>query len=187
MKNPVQRRGALVMKPPVERQSRLGLQSDGFSLPELLVAVVVLGLLAGFTIVSGQRWLAEQRLEAAVRLVLAGLDQGRESAERSGRPCALALTEAGWHAPSGGDYPSCLEHNLSLQEAVGGGEVQLQRQSSDILAFTSNGLVLIANMLEEDTIRLSTVGTPLVRCVAVSSPLGISRVGVWRESSCVPG
>lgn len=152
------------------------------SLPELLVAVVVLGLLIGLAFNSGQRWLADQRLEAAVRLVLAGLAQGREQAERTGRPCGLALEPTGWQAPRGSELPGCLAAELPLQEAVGGGALQLQHNLPATLRFSSNGLVL-----DGGTVVLATTGITVPRCVVVALPLGITRVGQWREGRCGQG
>ncbi len=154
----------------------------GLTLPELLVAVVVLGLLSGLAFNSGQRWLAEQRLEAAVRLVLAGLEQGRERAERSGRPCGLALQPTGWQAPRGGALPGCLAAELPLQEAVGGGELALQHNLPATLRFSSNGLVL-----DGGTVVLAAAGTAVQRCVVVALPLGITRVGRWQGGRCGQG
>lgn len=169
------------MAPRSERRPGRQHQEAGLSLPEVLMAAALLALLAGLAIGSGQRWLVEQRLEAASRRVLAGLEQGRERAERQGLPCALALTPAGWQAPQGGELPGCLAQDLPLQEAVGAGDLQLQHNLPAAIRFSSNGL-----LLDGGTVLLAAAGTPLQRCVVVGLPLGITRVGQWREGSCVP-
>ena len=153
----------------------------GVTLPELLLAVTVLGLLSGLAWGSGQRWLARQRLEAASRLVLAGLEQGRQAAERSGRPCGLSLTGAGWAAPTGGDLPGCLAEPLSLHE-VAGGAVQLSHTLPAALRFTANGL-----LLDGGTVRLATGPTDPERCVVVALPLGVARQGLWQGGRCEAG
>lgn len=162
-------------------RSEGNLREAGLSLPELLLAVTVLALLGSLGLGSGQRWLAEQRLEAASRRVLAGLEQGRQQAERQGMPCALALTPAGWQAPVGGDLPGCLAGDLPLQEAVGGAALELHHNLPAAVRFSSNGLVL-----DGGTVVLAAAGTSLRRCVVVGLPLGITRVGQWREGSCGP-
>lgn len=153
----------------------------GVTLPELLAAVAVLALLSGLAFGSGQRWLAEQRLEAASRRVLAGLEQGRQQAESQGQPCALALGKEGWHAPRSGGLPGCLRHDLPLQEAVGGAQLQLFHNLPAAVRFSSNGLVL-----DGGTVVLAAEGTAMQRCVVVALPLGITRVGRWQEGRCVP-
>lgn len=169
------------MAPRSEPWSRHQRLEAGLSLPELLVAVAVLALLGGLAIGSGQRWLVEQRLEAASRRVLVGLEQGRAQAQRRGQPCGLALTPTGWQAPNGGELPGCLAEDLPLQEAVGGGDLQVQHNLPAAIRFSSNGLVL-----DGGTVLLAAAGTPLQRCVVVGLPLGITRVGQWREGSCGP-
>jgi len=156
-------------------------QAAGLTVAELLVTVAVLALLAGLAIASGRRWLAQQQLESATRLVLAGLDQGRAQAGRLGRPCAIALSQQGWQAPNGGGLPSCLAQPLPLQEGVGGGPVELNHNLPAALRFSSNGL-----LLDGGTVVLAVAGTPLQRCVVVALPLGITRVGQWKEGSCAP-
>jgi prepilin-type N-terminal cleavage/methylation domain-containing protein len=153
----------------------------GLTLPELLVAVAVLALLAGLAFASGRRWLAQQQLETATRLVLAGLEQGREQAERQGLACALALTPQGWQAPNGGSLPSCLAETLSLQEGVGDRAVELTHNLPAALRFSSNGL-----LLDGGTVVLAAGGTSGQRCVVVALPLGITRVGQWKGGSCAP-
>lgn len=153
----------------------------GLTLPELLVSAAILALLGALALGAGQRWLADQRLEAASRRVLAGLERGREQAQRQGQACALTLAEHGWQAPRGGELPGCLADVLPLQESVGAGELQVQHNFPAAIRFTSNGLVL-----DGGTVLLATQGTTLQRCVVVALPLGITRVGRWLEGSCVP-
>jgi Tfp pilus assembly protein FimT len=153
----------------------------GITLPELLVSTAILALLGALALGAGQRWLADQRLEAASRRVLAGLERGREQAQRQGQACALTLADQGWQAPRGGELPGCLADALPLQEAVGAVELQVQHNFPAAIRFTSNGLVL-----DGGTVLLATPGTTLQRCVVVALPLGITRVGRWQEGSCVP-
>lgn len=153
----------------------------GLSIAELLVAVAVLGLLA----LPGLRWgggaLVRQRLENAGRRVALGLEWGRSAAQRSGRPCALHLAATGWQAAPGGELPGCLAKELPLVEDPGGVAIQVEHNLPEAVRFTSNGLVL-----DGGTVRLAAQGTSLVRCVVVSLPLGVVRIGRWQEGECRP-
>jgi ABC-type branched-subunit amino acid transport system ATPase component len=60
--------------------------------------------------------------------------------------------------------PVLLEHNLPAA-----------------VRFTSNGLVL-----DGGTVVLSAPGTDLVRCVVISLPLGVMRLGQWQQGACRP-
>jgi Tfp pilus assembly protein FimT len=153
----------------------------GLSIAELLVAVALLGLL----VLPGLRWaggsLARQRVENASRRVALGLERGRAAAQRSGQPCGLRLTAEGWEGASGGELPSCLEAGLALVEDAAADSIRVVHNLPEEVRFTSNGLVL-----DGGTVRLGAEGTPLVRCVVVSLPLGVVRVGRWQEAQCRP-
>lgn len=157
-------------------------RADGFSLTEGLLAALLLGLLAAVAIGAGGRSLALLRLENASRRVLLGLELGRSAAERQGAPCALSLGENGWSVPIEGSLPPCPGAELALDEGVGpGGGVQVSHNLPAAVRFTSNGLVL-----DGGSVQLSLPGEPLVRCVVVSLPLGITRVGRQGAGGCEP-
>jgi prepilin-type N-terminal cleavage/methylation domain-containing protein len=167
-------------------------QGRGFTLPELLLAVLILGLLAALAMDSGNSYLAKVQLEAATRRLIVGLEQGRDGARRQGAACALQLTAAGWGAPSSGSTTTCTVPNLPLTEGLGWpGEAQLQvaHTFSGPVIFTANGLVNSGG-----TAVLAMGGTDLVRCVVVSAVMGVMRTGRYNASftqspsaaSCLP-
>ena len=144
----------------------------GFSLPELLVAVTVLGLLAALALDGGQRSLARMRVETATRRLGWGLEQARQQAQNLGQPCALELGPSGWREPSCGMLPGCggaVADGAAPQETSG---VTLQHNLPAALRFSSNGLVL-----DGGTVVVSASGTELRRCLVMSLPLGVVRLG----------
>jgi len=144
---------------------------SGFSLPELLVTVSVLGLLASLAIDGGQRSLARMRVETTSRRLGWGIEQARRQAQSLGQPCALELGPNGWRQPSGGNLPGCGETDAELHphEAIG---VAIGSNLSGALRFSSNGLVL-----DGGTVVISAAGTELRRCLVMSLPLGVVRLG----------
>lgn len=150
----------------------------GFSLPELLVAMAVLGLLAAMSLGAGQRSLALMRVESTSRRLALGLEQARQAAARQGQPCALALGAAGWREPSGGSLPACAISEGAEQEAEAG--VELRHNLPAALRFSSNGLVL-----DGGTVLIAAAGVELRRCLVLSLPLGVVRLG--RYSGPVDG
>jgi len=148
----------------------------GFALPEVLVAALVLALLAGMATHSGAETLARQRLEAAARRLVHGLELARADAQRQGRACGLALGPTGWEAPRAGDLPACSATDEGLQEAVGAGAVALHHNLPAVLRFSSNGLVL-----DGGTVVLTAPGTALRRCLVMALPLGVVRLGRYAK------
>lgn len=154
----------------------------GFTLPETLLALVLVGLLAQLGLSSASRDLADARLEGASRRVMVGLERGRDAALRLGQPCVLALTANGWQEPQGSSLPACDGAALDLGEGLGGGPaVSLSHNLPAAVRFTSNGLII-----DGGTVLLSTEGTDLVRCVVVALPLGITRLGRQGPGGCLP-
>ena len=150
------------------------------SLVELLTAVAIVGILAGTSINASRRPLAHQRLLAATRQLELGIEQARDQAMDQQVPCALALGEAGWMAPTGGSLPACIHAKRPL---LAGDRQQALQLSHNIreLQFTANGLVLGGG-----TVRLAVDGLAQERCLVISLPLGITRQGLWHDDQCLP-
>jgi prepilin-type N-terminal cleavage/methylation domain-containing protein len=157
-------------------------ETGGFTLPETLLALVLVGLLAQLGLGSASAELAAARLEGASRRVLVGLERGRDAALRSGQPCALSLEATGWREPQAGSLPACEGAALELGEGLGGGPaVHLSHNLPAAVRFTGNGLII-----DGGTVLLSTEGTDLVRCVVVALPLGVTRLGRQGPGGCLP-
>ena len=150
------------------------------SLVELLMAVAVLGVLAGTSINASRTPLAHQQLLAATRQLELGIEQARDQAMDQQAPCALALGEAGWIKPEDGTLPACTQ---AMGPLLAGDRVNGLKLNHNITAlqFTSNGLVLGGG-----TVRLAVDGLAQERCVVISLPLGITRRGQWKEGQCLP-
>ena len=144
---------------------------NGFSLLELLVVIVILGLLAGVALAHPGRDRERLQLTAALRRVQVGLDRGRMAAERSGLPCGLSLTAQGWQPASGTSLPPCPAAASSLQE-LDHSALELHSNLPSTVRFTANGLVLDGGLVVLSHRRLSRR-----RCLVIGLPLGITRTG----------
>ena len=157
-------------------------RSEAFTIPELLLVVAMLGVMGMITLGFGSEILARLELEAATRRVLVGLERGRSAAERQGRPCGLSLGAGGWGPPRASDLPTCAGVPLALGEGVGPeGGLRLEHNLPAAVRFSSNGLVL-----DGGTVVLAHRATALSRCVVVSLPLGVTRVGIQGGDTCRP-
>jgi hypothetical protein len=151
------------------------------TLPEALVALCLLAMLGALALRSGAESLAMQRVQTASQRVTGGLEEGRLAALREGRPCALRLGSGGWEASNGSGLPGCLGVSPGLGVDSVGTEIRLAHNLPDPVRFTANGLVL-----DGGTVWIRSAHTPLVRCVVVSLPLGVTRVGREGAEGCEP-
>lgn len=171
-------------------------QARGFTLPELLVVVIILAILTTLGLNIGSGYLKRQQLEGATRRLILGLEQGRDAARRQGAACALQLTAAGsasgWAQPASSNPAPCPVASLPLMESTGWpgqAELQFAHNFSGPVIFTANGLVNSGG-----TAVLAIAGTDLVRCVVVSAVVGVMRAGSYAgaitqspsASSCKP-
>lgn len=147
---------------------------SGYSLPELLLAVALLAIVAAIALPSGQGALARMRVEAASRGVVLAIERERDRALRQGRSASLAVDGAG---------------GLVEQLAAEHGGVELRHNLPAQLRFSANGL-----LIDGGTVVVASAGTPLRRCVVWSLPLGVLRLGqygaepagVLQAGQCLP-
>lgn len=156
-------------------------RSDGFSLAELLVALAVMGVVAVVALGAVPESLARLQVESASRRLQIGLEQGRSAARRRGEACAMQLGADGWQPPAAGSLPACVESPQRLSEGLVDGAVQLEHNLPAAVRFSSNGLVL-----DGGTVLVRARGTALCRCLVVSLPLGMVRLGRYEAGSCLP-
>lgn len=150
-----------------------------FTLTELLIVSLLLGVLAVLGLRQGGESLARERVESASRRLALGLEQGRLAAQRHGRPCVLQLGAESWQAPENASLPGCTGLDLPTGEGLDRVRVRLEHNLPDLVRFSSNGLVL-----DGGTIRISAEGTALERCLVMALPLGVVRLGRWEQQSC---
>ena len=156
-----------------------GVTADGFSLLELLVAVVIVGILATTALAHPGRDRERLALEVGLRRLRTGLDRGRMAAQRQGEPCGLALSHRGWQTPTSGALDPCRGAGMALAE-LGSSPLQLQSNLPEMLRFTANGLLLDGGLVVLSHPRVSHR-----LCMVIGLPLGITRSGVYQADPAV--
>lgn len=111
--------------PTARRNLGLARRSLGFSLIELMVSLVILGILIGIAVPSYRSIIAEQRVRATVSDLHASIALARSEAIKRNRQITLAPATGGWSAgwgiasPAVGQ-PALLAHTLSSGVGVAG-------------------------------------------------------------------
>lgn len=157
---------------------RRAVRSQGFTITEILVVLIVAGILAAIAGPSVAGFLGQQELDQATSI----LEMQRE-AQRLNRTCTLKATDlvAGGinrdttAAPTG----NCLLRSRSFAR----NQITVaQNLSSNVLAYPSGNVYWTGNATQE--IRLSSTLTPVQRCVVLARPLGLVRTGTVQSGSC---
>ena len=150
------------------------------SLIEQLIVVSLVGILASIPIVTGRSDRDQLQLDASARRLQSGLDRARNIARREQSACGLSLTEEGFISPDDGILPASLQGcpgiEKALQEEFDQGLVVLSTNLPPLLRFTANGLLLDGGIAVLSHQRLAKA-----RCLVVSLPLGVSRIGFYQD------
>ena len=153
------------------------LNATGFTLVEALVTISVLGILALLGLGQGRQELARLQVELAARRLLVGVERGRDAAERMGQPCALELSAEGWRGAGTAAAAACQGAETALQEGLMAAALQLGHSFAGPVEFTANGLAI-----DGGTAVVGASDTALVRCLVMSPPLGVTRLGRYEGS-----
>lgn len=146
--------------------------NDGFTLIEMIVTVIVLGVLAAVAVPNLLGAYNRQRANAAIEQVEGAIKEAQKQAMRNGRACAINI-DNGTRTISGG----CL-----LSNRVFGDYVSLNSNQNTV-AFSAKGTTNTDAM-----IRVTANGGNVDRCVRVISGIGLIRTGDYDSvnDECVP-
>ena len=153
--------------------------SAGFSLVELMVTVALLGIIASLVAPYAGSDRDRLQLDAAARRLQLGLERARLAARRAQQACGISLARDAWEQPEQQQFPAalapCSGVGLSLQEAFEQGPIRVHTNLPELIRVSANGL-----LLDGGTTVLSHERLDQGRCLVVSLPLGVSRVGTYQ-------
>ena len=148
---------------------RVRKQDNGFTLVEMIVAVIIVGVLAAVSAPNLLGWYNRSRANATLDKVEGAIKEAQRQAMRNGRSCAINITNAS-RTISGG----CL-----LSNRVFGDYITLNSDQATI-AFSSKGTTAT-----DALIQVTTNEGNVRRCLVVTSGLGLIRTGDMNGSDCV--
>ena len=146
-------------------------KDNGFTLIEMIVTVVILGVLAAVAVPNLLGMYNRQRANAAIEQVEGAIKEAQRLAVRNGRSCAININN-GTRTISGG----CL-----LSNRVFGDYVTLNSDQAAI-TFSSKGTTLTPA-----TIRVTANNGNVDRCLVLTNGVGLIRTGDYDtdNNACV--
>ena len=175
-------------------------QSLGFTITELLTAIIILGILSSISISYFERSWKREKLKLSAKIIESLIETARITAFHSSQTCKLLINDSNVSiepAASGNDCSSLTSVNVKTEVDFGSNVMICSRESfdetSDIfqcnathsnpdgtqVTFTPRG-TSVTNAF----IKLSIPDYDQLRCVAVTSPLGLIRHGVDKGDGC---
>ena len=153
---------------PRPSQSTLPQGASAFSLPELMIGLVLLAIVLGVGGPQLQALQRRQQLREAAAAVAAQLEAGRAAALASNRPCEQSAA-AGQLRPSPG---SCGQPPLPTLQL--GPAIRLEGPGTS-LRFSASGMLTGSPAQQE--LRLAVAGLERHQCVSVERPSALVRIG----------
>ncbi|MDS3860419.1 type II secretion system protein [Thermosynechococcaceae cyanobacterium BACA0444] len=162
--------------------------SKGFTLPEMLVVVVIIGILAAVFVPSFLRWLNNQRIKDALVKVEGTFKEAQREAIRNGKNCSFTVSTSGGVTTLTDTDPSnkCLVTGARVIKNDLGSflspNIEVQFTGGPDFAFKNDGQTDFGN---STTFILSIPNSGAQqRCLVVSSGIGIMRNGTYSGSTC---
>ena len=173
--------------------------NNGFTMTELMIVMVLVGIFSGIAIVTlSQRW-AQERLLAAARETHSWLDTQRRLAMKEGQACEITINTADASLdPTSNTISlsdgtslsnSCSSQSaLSIRNTVTNGSgitLTISPSNASAIRFSFRGLSEITTSngtSNELVLKLNQAGSNKQRCIKVLSPLGLIRNG-WAAAN----
>lgn len=159
--------------------------SKGFTLPEMLAVVVIIGILAAIFVPSFLAWLNNQRIKDALVKVEGTFKETQREAIRRGRNCSFTVTTSGGVTTLDDTDPSnrCLitgprviKNDLGI---FSGPSIQVRNSGGTIFAFQSDGQTGFNSTTF--VVAIPNSGTQQ-RCLVIAGGIGIMRAGTYASS-----
>ena len=186
-------------------------KDTGFTLTELIIVIVIVGILSGISITNfSQRW-AQERLLAASRHLQGWIDQQRRIAIQEGKACELSIDTAQAELrPSSSEITlnsdssipnACAnQETFKVRKSVNNGssiDLSVTPSNATALRFSFRGHSEVVDKngqrltcpetsigeCDALVLNLTLSGSTKKRCVKVINPLGIIRTGVSQSTS----
>ena len=139
----------------------------GFTLAESLIVVAIGGILAAMAIPSMSAAINRAKLAQATEMVVASLQEAQREAIRRNRSCIVTLDKTDRKIVG---QQGCLLTGDRILPT----EIELSHTGDGEIKYGIRG-----NTTNNESVVLKVAGSPNYRCLTISAPLGIIRLGSY--------
>ncbi len=157
-------------------------KQTGFTLPEMLAVVAIIGILAAIFLPSFLAWLNNQRVKEAITKVEGTFKEAQREAVRRGRDCGFTVSSSGGITTLTDADPSnpCLSTGT---RQIGGdwlaGSTEVRNSGGSSFIFKSDG----QTGFNSATFVVAMPNTSVQqRCLVIAGGIGIMRSGTYASS-----
>ena len=156
---------------------RVPKKNSGFTLIEMLVAVIIIGVLAGASVPNILGLLNRNRINTSISELESGLRQAQKQAVRLGKRCEIDVNDDGLSNAGVDGVDGCLLSTIVLHDLV---ELNSNR---DTIVISAKGNIIINDANNPKPILVANIPnlSKEQRCVVIESRLGAMRTGDYDE------
>lgn len=133
----------------------------GFTLIELMMAVIILGILGAIAVPSFQNMMVQNRLAASGNELVAALKLARAEAIKRGQSVSLAVITSGWQVKNASNtvlHSGTLPGNLQISTSLTGNTVTFLATGLSNVAANADSICLLSTTGGGDLARIITIG-----------------------------
>ena len=145
-------------------------KNQGFTLVEILIALVILGVLSAIAAPSFLSLFSRNKVNDALNQVRGALQEAQRQAIRNSKSCTVTINTTDKKVTS----PCLVMGDRTLDSSVG------IATNETTIQFSHKGTITLP---DAGTVVLSNADTAKKLCLVISSPLGIIRTGEYNDST----
>ena len=149
---------------------------SGFTLPEVLLIVVIIGIFAALAAPGFLSWVNRKRVNDVLSQVEGAVKEAQSTAIRKSQPCELSITSSSVTATPQNCLPTGARDLTQVSGGTNESSVNVIANNTSRIVFSPKGTTTSSNIF----IFYTPTQSQGMRCLALSAGIGIIRTGDFK-------